>query len=81
MEDYCRLDAVIIDMGVSSDLHKSCRSMQMNGCRTTKRMQRDAEAVSIVHSGRRVGNFAERQQLTEGAPLMHMPICGRRAAR
>ncbi len=45
--------------------------------RRTKRMQRDATAVSIVRSGRKVGSFAERQQLAEGAPLMRKPFCGR----
>ena len=43
-----------------------------------KRMQRDATAVSIVRSGRRVSSFAECQQLAGGAPLMRMPLGGRR---
>ena len=42
--------------------------------RRTKRMQRDATAVSVVRSGRRVDSFAERQQLVEGAPLMRNPL-------
>jgi hypothetical protein len=42
--------------------------------RRTKRMQRDATAVSIVRGGRRVDSFTERQQLAGGAPLMRMPI-------
>lgn len=45
-------------------------------CRISKRMQRDATAVSIVRDRRKVGNFAERQQLAEGAPLMRMPPFG-----
>jgi hypothetical protein len=49
-----------------------------NKSRRTKRMQRDATAVSIVLVGRRFGNFAKRQQLAHGAPLMRMPLCGRR---
>jgi hypothetical protein len=36
--------------------------------RRTKRMQRDAAAVSIVRGWRRVGSFAERQQLAEERP-------------
>ncbi len=44
--------------------------------RRTKRMQRDATAVSVVRDGRRVGSFGGRQQLVEGAPLMRMPFCG-----
>ncbi len=36
----------------------------------------DAAVVSIVRGGRRVGSFAESQQLAEGAPLMRMPFCG-----
>ena len=35
----------------------------------------DATAVSIIRDGRRLGGFAERQQLAEGAPLMRMPLC------
>ena len=46
--------------------------------RRTKRMQRDATAVSIVRGGREAGNFAERQQLAEGAPLMRKPFGGAR---
>ena len=37
-------------------------------------MQRDAAAVSIVRGERRVGSFAKRQQLAEGAPLMRKPL-------
>jgi hypothetical protein len=44
--------------------------------RRTKRMQRDAAAVSIVRGGRSVSSFAERQQLAEGAPVSGMPFCG-----
>lgn len=39
-----------------------------------KAHSRDATAVSIVRGGRRVGSFAESQQLAEGAPLMRMPL-------
>jgi hypothetical protein len=44
--------------------------------RISKRMQRDATAVSIVRGGRRFVSFFGRQQLAHGAPLMRMPICG-----
>ena len=40
--------------------------------------KRDAAAGSIVRGWRRVGSFAECQQLAERAPLMRMPICGLR---
>lgn len=40
----------------------------MRKSRRTKRMQRDAIAVSAVCGGRRVGSFAERQQLLKGRP-------------
>ncbi len=44
--------------------------------RISKRMQRDATAVPIVHAGGKVGRFAEHQQLVEWAPLMRMPLGG-----
>ncbi len=47
--------------------------------RRTKRMQRDAAGVPIARGGRRVGTFAERQQLAEGAPLMRKPLRSRRS--
>ena len=50
----------------------------MKKSRRTKRMQRDATAVSIVCGGHRVGSFVEHQQLAEGAPLMRMPLVLRR---
>lgn len=40
----------------------------------------DATAVSIFPCGRKVGSFAERQQLAEGAPLMRMPFVRLEAA-
>jgi len=48
----------------------------MKKSRRTKRMQRDATGVSIVRGKRRVGIFAESQQLAGWAPLMRMPFCG-----
>ncbi len=44
--------------------------------RRTKRMQRDATAVSIVRGRCEVGSFVNRQQLAEGAPLIRMPFRG-----
>lgn len=66
-----RQDAILLS---SPFLANRRRSRQLDGCRTTKRMQRDATAVSIVSDVRRFGSFAERQQLVEGAPLMRMPF-------
>jgi len=49
--------------------------MHKRKSRRTKRMQRNAKAVSVVRIGCRIRSFAERQQLAEGAPLMRMPLC------
>ncbi len=46
--------------------------------RRTKRMQRAAGAVSGVRGRRRVGIFADRQEMAEWAPLIRRPICGQR---
>ncbi len=43
--------------------------------RRTKRMQRNAAAVSTVRSGRKLSGFAERRQLAEGGLLMRVPLC------
>jgi len=42
-------------------------------------MQRDAAAVSVVRSGRKVDSFADRQQLAQGAPLMRKTLCAKRS--
>ena len=44
--------------------------------RISKRMQRDAAAVSTVRGRRRFGSFADHQQLAEEAPLMRKPLGG-----
>jgi len=49
----------------------------MRKSRRTKRMQRDATAVSIVRDERRACSFVDRQQPAEWAPLMRRPLGGR----
>ena len=44
-----------------------------------KAAARDATGVATVRGGRRFCNFAKHRQLTEGAPVSGMPICGQRA--
>lgn len=38
----------------------------------------DTTALSTVRGACTVGSFVGRQQLIEGAPVSHMPICGRK---
>jgi hypothetical protein len=57
---------------------KPRRNSEMNERAYIKAAARDATSVSTVRSGRRFFDFAERQQLAEGAPVSGMPLCDRR---
>lgn len=57
-----------VNQGIYPGLPYDSRRAAMKDGRISKRMQRDATAISIACGGRKVGSFAECHQMVEGRP-------------